>query len=171
CKCSLVSVLLYLFFTIFMVKKADSQQYVEVCTLLLCGWAHYYTACCLVCLQMIYFSAPYLRVLGVILFEVCMLCFIVTFHVTTFDKGNRLVADKTHRFCAPHRQHKCIGYLSVHSVLNSRFLESTFCFFVGFKARHDFRLLRKRYRSQIYLPALLPLTHTTCVTDRARGQH
>ena len=93
CKCSLVSVLLYLFFTIFMVEKADSQQYVEVCTLLLCGWSNYYTACCLVWLQMVYFSAPYLRVLRVFLFEVCMLCFIVTFHVTTFDKGNRLVAD------------------------------------------------------------------------------
>ena len=36
-KCSFVSVLLYLFFTIFMVEKADSQLYVEVCTLLLCG--------------------------------------------------------------------------------------------------------------------------------------
>ena len=94
CKCSLVSVLLYLFCTIFMVDKADSQQYVEVCTLLLCGWSNYYTACCLVWwLQLVYFSGPYLRVLGVILFEVCMLCFIVTFHVTTFDKGNRLVAD------------------------------------------------------------------------------
>ena len=93
CKCSLVSVLLYLFCTIFMVEKADSQQYVEVCTLLLCGWSNYYTACCLVWLQMVYFSAPYLRVLRVFLFEVCMLCFIVTFHVTTFDKGNRLVAD------------------------------------------------------------------------------
>ena len=40
--------------------------------------------------------------------------------------------------------------LSVHSVLNSRFLESTF--FVGIRARHDFRLLRNR--SQIDLPAL-----------------
>ena len=48
CMCSLVSRLLYLFFTIFMVEKADSQQYVEVCMLLLCGWSNYYTACCLV---------------------------------------------------------------------------------------------------------------------------
>src|SRR4029434_9946576 len=63
------------------------------------------------------------------------------------DKGNRLVADKTHRFCAPHRQHKCIGYLSVHSVLNSRFLESTFSFLVGFKARHDFRFAEKKIPS------------------------
>ena len=38
------------------------------------------------------------RVLGVILFEVCMLCFIVTFHVITFDKGCRL---NTSVFCSP----------------------------------------------------------------------
>ena len=31
-----------------MFEKADSQQYVEVCTLLLCGWSNYYTSCCLV---------------------------------------------------------------------------------------------------------------------------
>ena len=42
---------------------------------------------------MVYFSGPYLRVLGVILFKVSMLCVIVTFHITTFDKGNRLIAD------------------------------------------------------------------------------
>ena len=105
---------------------------------------------------------------GVILFEVCMLCFIVTFHVTTFDKGNRLVADKTHRFCAPHRQHKCI--LVSPLFLKFAIFGINFSLFAGFKARHDFRLLRKKYRSQIYLPALLPLTHTTCVTHRARGQ-
>src|SRR4029434_10249174 len=91
---------------------------------------------------MVYFSAPYLRVLRVFLFEVCMLCFIVTFHVTTFDKGNCLVADLTHRCCAPHRQHKCIGYLSVHS-LKLAIFGINFSFFVGSKARHDFRLLRK----------------------------
>src|SRR4029434_1972376 len=101
-------------------------------------------------------SGPYLRVLGVMSFEVCMLCFIVTFHVTTFDKGNRLVADKTHRFCAPHWQHKCI-------LVSPLFLKfATFGInvssFVGIRARHDFRLLRDRYRSQINLPALLPLT-------------
>ena len=39
------------------------------------------------------FSGSYLRVLGVILFKVSMLFVIVTFHVTTFDKGNRLIAD------------------------------------------------------------------------------
>lgn len=171
CKCLFVRVLLYLFCTIFMFERADSQQYVEVCTLLLCGWSNYYTACCLVWwLQLVYFSGPYLRVLGVILFEVCMLCFIVTFHVTTFDKGNRLVADWTHWCCAPHRQHKCIGYLSVHS-LKFAIFGINFSFCVGFRARHNFRLLINRYRSQTDLPTLLPLTHTTCVTHRACGQH
>src|SRR4029434_9709326 len=117
---------------------------------------------------MVYFSAPYLRVLRVFLFEVCMLCFIVTFHVTTLDNGNRPVQIKHIGFVlATGSTNAC---LSVQSVLNSRFLESTFSFFVGFRARHDFRLLRKRYRSQIDLPALLPLTHTTCVTQRARSQ-
>ena len=102
---------------------------------------------------------------GVMLFEVCMLCFIVTFHVTTFDKGNRLVADKTHRFCAPHRQHKCI--LVSPLFLKFAIFGINFSFFVGIRARHDFRLLRNR--SQINLPPLLPLTHTTCLTHRARG--
>src|SRR4029434_7183443 len=117
-KCSLVSVLLYLFLTIFMVEKADTQQYVEVCTLLLCSCSTvtitlhvaWYDDCR-------WFLDLTSELCGVMLFEVCMLCFIVstfhsfivsTFHVTTFDEGNRLVADKTHRFCAPHRQHKCI---------------------------------------------------------------
>src|SRR4029434_5324028 len=59
----------------------------------------------------------------------------------------------------------------MHTCLKFAIFGINFSFFVGFKVRHDFRLLRKRYRSQIYLPALLPLTHTTCVTDRARGQH
>src|SRR4029434_8468914 len=115
---------------------------------------------------MVYFSAPYLRALRVFLFEVCMLCFIVTFHVTTFDKGNCLGTDYTHRFCAPHRQHKCI--LVSPLCLKFAIFGINFSLFVGFKARHDFRLLRKKYCSQIYLLALLPLTHTTCVTHRAR---
>src|SRR4029434_2302135 len=34
--------------------------------------------------------------------------------------------------------------LSVHTVLNSRFLESTFSFLVGFKARHVFRFAKKK---------------------------
>ena len=92
-----------------MVEKADTQQYVEVCTLLLCSWSTvtitlhvaWYDDCR-------WFLDLTSELCGVMLFEVCMLCFIVTFHVTTFDKGNRLVADKTHRVCAPHRQHKCI---------------------------------------------------------------
>src|SRR4029434_2947649 len=54
------------------------------------------------------------------------------------------------------------------TLLNSRFLESTFRFYVGFRARHNFHLLINRYRSKIDLPALLPLKHTTCVTHRAR---
>src|SRR4029434_993917 len=111
---------------------------------------------------MVYFSAPYLRVLGVILFEMCMLCFIVTFHVTTFDKGNVSLQIKHISFVLPTGSTN--AYLSVHSVLNS-------AIFVWFRARHDFRLLRNRYRSQIDLPVLLPLKHITCVTHRARGQH
>src|SRR4029434_3833057 len=72
------------------------------------------------------FSAPYLRVLRVFLFEVCMLCFIVTFHVTTLDKGNRPVQIKHIGFVlATGSTNAC---LSVHSVLNSRFSESTFHF-------------------------------------------
>ena len=67
-----------------------------------CCVANYYTACCLVWwLQLVYFSGPYLRVMwGNVVRSVHAM-----FHS---DKGNRLVADKTHRFCAPHRQHKCI---------------------------------------------------------------
>ena len=111
-----------------MVEKADSQQYVEVCTLLLCGWSNYYTACCLVWwLQMVSFSAPYLRVLRVFLFEVCVLCFIVTFHVTTFDK----LQIKHISFVLPTGSTN--AYLPVHSVLNLRFLESTCRFLSGLK--------------------------------------
>src|SRR4029434_4199858 len=55
------------------------------------------------------------------------------------------------------------AYFSVHFRIN-------FLCFVGFRARHNFHFLINRYRSQIDLPALLPLTHTTCVTHRARGQ-
>ena len=66
------------------------------------------------------------------------------------DKGNRLVADKTHRFCAPHRQHKCI--LVSPLFLKFAIFGINFSFFVGIRARHDFRLLRNR--SQIDLPAL-----------------
>src|SRR4029434_3285256 len=74
-----------------------------------------------------------------------------------------------HRFCAPHRQHK---YILVSPLcLKLAIFGINFSVSVGFKARHDFRLLTKRYRSQMYLPALLPLTHTTCVTHRACGQH
>src|SRR4029434_6655912 len=87
---------------------------------------------------MVSFSDPYLRVLRAFLFEACMVCFIVTFHVTTFDKGNRLVADSSHRFCARHRQHKCM--------LVSPLCLKLAIFGINFKARHDFRLLRKRYR-------------------------
>src|SRR4029434_10665888 len=109
---------------------------------------------------MVYFSAPYLRVLRVFLFEVCVLCFIVTFHVTTFDK----LQIKHIGFVLPTGSTN--AYLSVHSVLHWRFLESTFRFL--FKARHDFRLLRKRHRSEIYLPALLPLTHNLRDPQSAR---
>src|SRR4029434_3160251 len=116
---------------------------------------------------MVYFSAPYLRVLWVFLFEVCMLCFIVTFHITTFDKG-KLLQIKHIGFVLPTGSTN--AYLSVHTKFAIFGINFSF-FFVGFKARHDFRLLRKRYCSQIDLPALLPLTHTTCVTHRARGQH
>src|SRR4029434_4348514 len=62
------------------------------------------------------------------------------------------------------------SYLSVHS-LKFAIFGINFSFCVGFRARHNFRLLINRYRSQIDLPALLPLTHTTCVTQRARGQY
>src|SRR4029434_10155170 len=150
-KCSLVSVLLYLFLTIFMVEKADTQQYVEVCTLLLCSCSTvtitlhvaWYDDCR-------WFLDLTSELCGVMLFEVCMLCFIVTFHVTTFDKGNRLVADKTHRFCAPQRQHKCI--LVSPLCLKFAIFGINFSFFVRIRARHDFRLLRNR--SQIDLSAL-----------------
>src|SRR4029434_4663216 len=71
------------------------------------------------------------RVLGVILFEVWMLCFIVTFHVTTLDKGNKTLQIKHIGFLLPTGSTN--AYLSVHSVLNKRFLESTFLFLSGLK--------------------------------------
>src|SRR4029434_9409849 len=46
-----------------------------------------------------------------------------------------------HWFCAPHRQHK---YILVSPLcLKLAIFGINFSFFVGFKARHDFRLLRK----------------------------
>src|SRR4029434_3502312 len=44
------------------------------------------------------------------------------------------------------------AYLTVHSVLNSQYKlrkRKFLSVFVGFNARHDFRLLRKKYRSHI----------------------
>src|SRR4029434_5790233 len=100
-------------------------------------------------------SGPYLRVLGVSLFEVCMLCFTLPLLTVSL-------------------QIKHIGFVLPTGSTNAYFsvyFRNNFSFFVGFRARHDFRLLRNRYRAQIDLPALLPLTHTTCVTHRARSQH
>src|SRR4029434_7392073 len=84
----------------------------------------------------------------------CVADLTITLHVAWYD-------DCRWSFGHPHRQHKSILVRLISDFWN-------FSFFVGFRARHDFRLLRKTYRSQIDLPALLPLTHTTCVTQRAR---
>src|SRR4029434_7974168 len=78
---------------------------------------------------MVYFSAPYLRVLRVFLFEVCMLCFIVTLPLLT--RATILLQIKHIGFVLPTGSTN--AYLSVHSVLNSRFLESTFLFLSGLK--------------------------------------
>ena len=86
--CSLVSVLLYL------LKRQTHNSMLR-----------YARSCCVAnltitlhvawydCRWFIFCPLAYLRVLRLFLFEVFMLCFIVTFHVTTFDKGNRLAAD------------------------------------------------------------------------------
>src|SRR4029434_3879658 len=122
-KCSLVSVLLYLFLTIFMVEKADTQQYVEVCTLLLCSCSTvtitlhvaWYDDCR-------WFLDIISELCGVMLFEVCMLCFIVTRATVSLQIkhiGFVLLTGSTN------------AYLSVHSFLNSQFLESTFRFLSG----------------------------------------
>src|SRR4029434_7989277 len=109
---------------------------------------------------MVYFSAPYLRILRVFL---CMLCFI-NFTLPLLTSATVSLQIKHIGFVLPTGSTN--AYLSVHSIFGINF-----SLFVGFKARHDFRSLRKKSLSHIYLPTLLPLTHTTCVTHRARGQH
>src|SRR4029434_6225525 len=100
-------------------------------------------------------SGPYLRVLGVILFEVCMLCFtlpLLTVSLQIKHIGFVLPTGSTN------------AYFSVHSFLNSRFSVSTFLFLSCLEHAMIFQC---KETDTVGKPLpLLRMTHTTCVTHR-----